>query len=128
MIRIVVVDDNEECAQAVANIISKAIPEAQVHGFTDPFLALRYTFEEKPDLVIVDFMMPKMDGIVLLREMRKIGVEALAVIMSGYTTERMPKLLPQNGVAAVIEKPVRLDMIAEIARKVTVRQRELATG
>ena len=78
----------------LAEVIAQEAPGAQVACFSDPFMALRHTFHEKPDLVIVDFMMPKMDGIVLLREMRKIGVDAKAIVMSGYTTDRMPKLLP----------------------------------
>ena len=126
MINVIIVDDDPDSIETIATVLWRSKLEVNIDKFTDPFLALRHTFEVKPDLVIVDFMMPKMDGIVLLREMRKIGVGAKAIIMSGYTTDYMPKLLPSNNVLAVLKKPVCFDELVLLAGQ--VKRRELATG
>ena len=102
---VMVLDDNPLHADMACKVVQKSSPGANVRKYTDPFLALSDALETPPDLIILDFMMPKMDGIQLLRELRKKGVMSEAVLVSAFMKRVSEKLLPENHVAALVEKP-----------------------
>jgi len=47
-----------------------------------------------------------MDGIQLVRELRRQGVTSETVMVTAYQTEAMANLLPSNGVSTVMFKPI----------------------
>lgn len=58
--RACIVDDDREVVALASKVASDAGLEAT--GFTDPFKAQAFLETERVDLVIVDLMMPEMDG------------------------------------------------------------------
>lgn len=70
--RIMVVDDEPLIGQYILQCIRKADPDAEIIGaVTSGTKALRKLSETAADLVFADITMPKMDGIELLREIKK---------------------------------------------------------
>jgi PAS domain S-box-containing protein len=65
--RVLVADDNADMRDYVARILS---PHWDVETVADGKEALERILREPPDLVITDVMMPVMDGLELLRELR----------------------------------------------------------
>jgi len=115
---IIVVDDNPLHANMAAKIVSKVKPEADVKIYNDPFLALSDALKDHPDLLILDFMMPKMDGLQLLREIRKNGVYSQAIIMSAFLRKVSTKMVPENNVAAIVGKPYSAQDFVKTVEKV----------
>jgi len=80
--KVLIVDDEPLALDAVSNLVAslgyKPIP---VNRSVE---AVRYYEQCKPDLVIMDRMMPEMDGIACIREIIKIDPKARIVIVSGY--------------------------------------------
>lgn len=105
MKNVMVVDDNPVHAKMAAKVVTKADPNAEVRTYTDPFLAMSDALENAPDLIVLDFMMPRIDGVQLLRELRKQGIKTKAVIVSGFTRKVSERILPENNVADIVEKP-----------------------
>ena len=105
MKNVMVVDDNPMHVRMAAKIVSKADPEASIRTYHDPFMALSDALDSPPDLLILDFMMPKMDGLQLLRELRKKGIMTTAIIISAFIKKVSSAMLPGNHVAAVVAKP-----------------------
>jgi CheY-like chemotaxis protein len=71
-------------------------------------LALFCTY--KPSLLITDILMPEMDGIETLRELRATDPQAKVIAMSGGGGDKYPNplaLAKELGVVAVLEKPFR---------------------
>ncbi|MBD3407292.1 MAG: response regulator [Candidatus Lokiarchaeota archaeon] len=108
----IIVDDNEHHARLAAKIVEHACGD-NPDVYTDPFMALRNSMTEHPDLIVTDMMMPKMDGITLLREMRKEGIFAPAIIVSGHLKRVSEKLLPSNHIAAIIPKPFQIEELSK---------------
>ena len=119
MTTIFVVDDNPRHADLTALVVRKLghAENLKVKVFTDPLVALGEAESDPPDLLLVDFMMPIMDGITLVREMRKHGVESKAIFISAYGLKVSSKLLPSNGVLAVLEKPCPAEKLGEIVNE-----------
>ena len=66
---IVIVDDDPVSLAAMKGIVAK-LPQCTVAAFRDPTTALDRCLESPPDLVIVDYMMPAMDGVAFSRLLR----------------------------------------------------------
>ena len=103
---IFVVDDDKNLAKIMARTISTLVDNVEVRMFTDPILALGAATDHHPDVLVVDMMMPAMDGIQFVRELRRQGITSETVMVTAYKTEAMTNLLPSNGVDTVMFKPV----------------------
>src|SRR4051812_26008250 len=66
---IVIVDDEPVSLTVMTEIVAK-LPQCAVAAFSDPTTALDHCLENPPDLVIVDYMMPSLDGVAFSRVLR----------------------------------------------------------
>ena len=64
---VIVVDDNADMRQYIARILSERY---RVEAASDGEEALRLAGKSKPDLILTDVMMPRLDGFGLLRKIR----------------------------------------------------------
>jgi two-component system, cell cycle sensor histidine kinase and response regulator CckA len=70
----------------------------------------------KIDLVVSDVVMPEMDGPTMLGELRKRGVKAKVIFVSGYAEEAFAKNLPQGEDFAFLPKPFSLKQLIEAVK------------
>ncbi len=61
---------------------------------------------EAPDLMILDFLMPKLSGIDALREIRRAGGRAPAVILTAITDGSLRAVEGADAAEVLLEKPV----------------------
>lgn len=109
-----VVDDNPAHAMLFTKRIEKAL-QVEVRTFTEPFKALVAALEDPPDVLVVDFMMPAMDGIQLVREIRKVlGANPPVIFVTGAPMEVSNRAIPDNHVVGVIEKPPDFGRMIEL--------------
>jgi two-component system phosphate regulon response regulator PhoB len=102
---LLVADDDEDILTLVQLRLSRSGYEVVVAR--DGEEALRLAHERSPDLVVLDWMMPKISGVEVLRQLR--ASEATAAIPVVLLTARASELDVQEGMAAgaddYIEKP-----------------------
>ena len=67
--KILVVDDDSDVLEALNMILERR--DCQVITARDGIEGLAYLKAEKPDLMILDLLMPKMNGFALLKELRE---------------------------------------------------------
>lgn len=72
--------------------------------------------EGRIDLVLMDMVMPEMNGLDALREMRKIRPDIPVVFMSGYETEILREGLREERIDGFLQKPYGM---AELAHAVS---------
>ena len=85
MTRILIVEDNEDLARGLANNL-------EIEGFEteiapDGMSGLMRARESQPDLVILDLMLPSMDGYRVLSTLRDEGDTVPVLILTARTTE-----------------------------------------
>ncbi|HMY37342.1 MAG TPA: response regulator, partial [bacterium] len=66
MKKIVIIDDDQDFVSVAGKVLSH-IGKFDVVAHTDSSDAMDLIRREKPDLIIVDIMMPKVDGFTILR-------------------------------------------------------------
>jgi DNA-binding response OmpR family regulator len=80
MARILIVDDNSDIRRLIATILANMGHE--LDSAEDGEAALQAVKLQPPDLIILDVMMPKMDGFMVLKQMRVAGLrESTKVLM-----------------------------------------------
>lgn len=78
-------------------------------------------FEENKDtidLVILDMIMPDMDGSETFEELRKIDPEIKVILSSGYSQEELAEDILANGCNGFIQKPFDMNEISEKIKEV----------
>jgi CheY-like chemotaxis protein len=68
--------------------------------------------------VVLDLSMPRMDGEEAFNEIRKIRPDAVVVLSSGYDAQEATARFAGKGLSAFLQKPYRLDKLAEKMRQV----------
>jgi len=68
--------------------------------------------------VLLDLMMPGMDGEEVMRELEQLQTTTPIVISSGYNTQHLSQTLTGRGVAAFLQKPYEFSQMQAIARTV----------
>ena len=67
---ILIIDDEEEAREASRYVVQEGLPEYRVLEASDGEVGLEIALADPPDLVILDLMMPKMDGFDVLDGLR----------------------------------------------------------
>ena len=71
----------------------------------------------KIDLIVSDVVMPEMDGPTMLGELRKRGIKAKIVFVSGYAEDAFEKNLPQGEEFGFLPKPFTLKELVEAVKQ-----------
>jgi len=103
--RIYVVDDEPDMVELLATVLKGEGHE--VETYTDGRAALARVLEEPPELLLLDLMMPDLDGFELLKLLRldSRGRHVVVLIVSARTGHRAQLETLQLGANAYIYKP-----------------------
>ena len=71
---------------------------------------------EPIDLIVSDVVMPEMDGPTMFVELRKRGINAKVVFVSGYADDAFRKTLPEGGNFEFLPKPFSLKQLVETVK------------
>ena len=125
--KVLIVDDEQQLALAIKiRLQSKGF---QVSTATDGQQALTLLEQEKPDLIILDVLMPVLDGYSCLREInRRFGRGAIPILVL-TARDRMKDLFELEGIEDYIIKPFdHEDLLLRIERVLKRRSAPSATG
>ena len=103
--KIVVVDDEKIVTSAFKTLL-KVEGFSDAHFFNSPKEAIEFLKTNKPDLVVSDFLMPEMNGLEFLTEVKKMYPEVSKILLTGYADkENAIKAINEVGLYRYIEKP-----------------------
>ena len=103
--RIIIVDDEKIVTSAFKTLL-KVEGYTNVDCFNDPHEALEYLNKNSPDIVVSDFLMPNMNGLEFLTEVKKLYPEVSTIMLTGYADkENAIKAINEIGLYKYIEKP-----------------------
>jgi len=115
---VIVVDDEPMVREVVAAYLER--DGMQVHEAADGPRALAWLEDHRPDLVVLDVMLPGTDGLTILRQLRRDG--AIPVILLTARTEEVDRILGlELGADDYIVKPFSPRELAARVRTVLRR-------
>ncbi len=103
--KIVIVDDEDMVIKTLKTLL-KIEGFSNVNIFNDPSLALELIEKNPCELIISDFIMPKMNGIEFLSKAKKIHPDTTQILLTGYADkENAIRAINELGIFKYIEKP-----------------------
>ena len=113
-LKVMLVDDEPEICNRLGELLNARGYDAT--AFHDPQEALNYYSQrsESIDVVVLDIIMPQMDGHTLFTRLREVNSDIRVVIASGYSVEsQLEELLMQHCVG-YLQKPFGCAQLEEI--------------
>ena len=115
MIKLMIVDDEIQITTMLAKLFSKN-SEFSVSSYSNPEIAISSLLTIKPDVVLLDIMMPQMDGITALEKIKELAPQTVVIMMTAYST--LDKVLTSHkmGADSYILKP--FESLADVEQKI----------
>ena len=109
---VLVVDDLED----IGWIISKALTGKgyKVLIATSGGDAISKIKEDKPSIIILDIRLPDINGIELLKSIKKTNPNVKCIIITAYPTQHLKQEAKELGVCDFIPKPFKIDKLSKV--------------
>lgn len=116
--RIVIVEDEASIREGMEKILKKLDPSYEVAGkAADGMEGMEVIRREKPDLIIMDIRMPDLDGLTMLKRLRKEGITSKALVLSAYSDFSYAKQAMELGVSNYLLKPVKIQELKKALKQ-----------
>ena len=128
-LNVIIADDNEKMARLLGEIVSKDEGLQLVGTAKDGEEAVKLIKDKEPDVVLLDIVMPKLDGLAVMDQVNHDeGMEKRPsfVMVSAIGNEQVTEAAFERGAAYYIMKPFDNDMV--INRIKNVRQIRSISG
>ena len=109
--RVLLVDDEEEFLEIMSERMQAR--DIEVTTSTSAREALDMIASASYDAVIMDFMMPEMNGIEALKVIKEKNPEMQIILLTGHATVEKTVEAMKAGAMDLIEKPADLDALAK---------------
>jgi DNA-binding NarL/FixJ family response regulator len=116
--RIIIADDQDFIRRGLRAVLSEEKDIKVCAEAIDGRDALVKALELKPDVVIMDIIMPRMDGIEAIRLIHKALPQAKILSLSQYDIPEMVSEVQQAGAAAFVSKLLVWDKLVPSLRRV----------
>jgi len=112
--RVLLVDDEEDFVKALAERLQMRDlgPDVALSGEE----ALQSIGAEIPDVMVLDLRMPGIDGMEVLRRVKKAYPEVQVIILTGHGSEKDEEEARRLGAFEYLQKPVNIDHLVKVLK------------
>jgi CheY-like chemotaxis protein len=111
---ILVVEDDHLARNLICWFLRKE--EYQVTEAADGAQALELLAARRYDLVISDFVMPKLDGLKLVEHLHAVSPRTPVIFTTGYLSKDSGQKILQ-GMAAFVQKPIDFELLRDCVKR-----------
>jgi DNA-binding NtrC family response regulator len=105
MSRILIVDDDQRIVQLLSDCFKHAYTvDIAMNGGE----ALAIVRRQRPDVVLLDLMLPGISGLHLLKDIKRIDPSIAVIVMTGHANAALAAEAISNGAASYLAKPFNL--------------------
>lgn len=110
-LRAVLIEDETMFRQLILLTLGK-VKDLQVIGeFGQGRPGLEFCLREKPDMLVVDLMLPDLNGLEIARELRRALPEMKILVITAHPSERLPADLMALGVNGYVDKTEPIEYV-----------------
>ena len=126
LIRVMIVDDHDMVRKGLATFLKVSADLELVAEARDGQEALLMCEKVQPDVVLMDLVMPEMDGMTATRAIRERWPQVQVIALTSFQEQRMVQEALQAGAIGYLLKNVSIDDLAEAIRAAHAGQSTLA--
>lgn len=123
MQKLLIADASEEFRMSAALVLQKHF---QILQCSNGIQALQLIRQERPDLVLLDVMLPELDGLTLLETAAAEVIPLRVLVVTAMTTDYLLQSAARLGIGYVMRKPC--DLRAVVARTLDLAQGVSGSG
>ncbi len=118
LIKIVIADDNRDFCEILKSYL-EGQPDFAVHGVAyDGLQALQLLEAEVPDVLVLDIIMPRLDGIGVLEKMcLEFEVKPKVIVLTAFGQEAMTRRAAELGAQYYLLKPFEMEVLGARIRQ-----------
>ncbi len=109
--KVLLVDDEAEFVSTLAERL--CLREYEVQSVSQVEDALDIVRSNPPDVILLDFRMPEMDGIEVLKKIKQMNPLIEVIMLTGYGDDLLLEKAINSGAFQYIMKPVDIEMLTE---------------
>jgi DNA-binding response OmpR family regulator len=122
--KVLLVDDEEEFVKTLGERLEMRGIEPDT-AFTGE-AALKRISDEQPDIMVLDIKMPGIDGMEVLRRVRKAYPRIQVIMLTAHGSDKDKEEAERLGAFAYLRKPVDLELLTNTMRAAAKRMEVLA--
>lgn len=117
MFRAILIDDEPIITEGLRVFLDWNSLDIELVGlFNSSTKALAFIQEHKPEIVLLDICMPRMDGIELIRRVKELQINTKFIILSGYSEFAFAQQAVNSGAECYLLKPVVKEQLIEAVK------------
>lgn len=120
-----IVDDDISIIRILENIIINQKLGVTIGTSQESKKALKEIIEERPDIVLIDLLLPKIDGINIIKKIREIDENVSFIMISEVFTKDMVSKAYSAGIEYYINKPINVIEATSIIKKVKEKRKNI---
>ena len=116
--KILIIDDEEDIQKLLKIRLQQE--NFNVAVAEDGDVGIKMAEQELPDMILLDIMMPRMDGYTCLKEIRKLPKtrDIPVLMLSGKEEEKVKDLFAFQKISGYMEKPFELDNLVSKVKEI----------
>ncbi|MAU11586.1 MAG: DNA-binding response regulator [Anaerolineaceae bacterium] len=125
-IRVLIVDDHEMVREGLANML-KIAPDLELVGqASDGEHALMFCMETCPDVILMDLVMPRVDGITATKRIKEVCPQTQIIALTSFSEDNRIQEALKVGIIGYLLKNIPSNQLAEAVRNAHAGKSTLA--
>jgi len=116
---VIVIDDDHDIVEVLSEFLRLRSINVLAVGYNGKEAVELYQ-KYRPDVVLMDFMMPDFNGLYGLENIHKLDSNARIILLSGSIGYDIHKKLKYSGFSSILQKPNDLDNIVDMINKISL--------
>ena len=121
LIRVLVVDDTDHVRRMLTTMLAVDGFEVVAGGASDGPAAIAAVAEQSPDVVVIDYKMPAMDGLETARRIREAHPQQHVIIYTAFADPEVEAAAAEIGVAVCLGKVEGLGPLEQEIRRLAAQ-------
>ena len=110
-IRVLVADNDKDFTAALESAFGKNPALELVGVASNGRQALELAEQTQPDLLMLDLVLPEVDGLTVIQRLRESGIGM--IVLSAFSSDSSNAVCAQMNVRYVMRKPIEIDVLME---------------
>lgn len=114
-----ILDDDENIIRILENIIYNSDLGEVIGSQTNSQKAVNEIAFLKPDILLIDLLMPEIDGVAVVEALNKLNLSLKIIMISEVSNKSMISKAYESGIEFFVQKPINRNEVSKVIENVT---------